>query len=292
VTARIARLSVLLARDAPVGVILRRGPSKQVLCARWRTDTDAIEEGQWLAGRIYENRCDLSPTGDKLVYFAAKWKGEHETWTAVSRPPWLTALIFWPKGDAWGGGGLFETEKRIALNHPGHQLALAGNTKVPRGVTIVPFGPRPGAGEDGPIWHARLVRDGWKLTAAGGESEYDGRAHLAWKIDPPTVYAKAAPRDRGVTLELRIHGVGEKNGPWYVMEHALVAGGASASLGKTSFADFDHAGHVVFALGGKLLRLRRPAARTLDVAAAELVADLTDRRFVARASPVRARQWR
>ncbi len=55
------RLSVLLARDAPCAVVFRRGPSKQVLLCLWRTDTDEVIEGQWLKGRVYEHRCDLSP---------------------------------------------------------------------------------------------------------------------------------------------------------------------------------------------------------------------------------------
>jgi hypothetical protein len=28
-------------------------------------------------------------------------------WTAVSKPPWLTALGLCPKGNCWDGGGLF-----------------------------------------------------------------------------------------------------------------------------------------------------------------------------------------
>lgn len=71
--------------------------------------------GQWFKGRIYERRCDLSPSGEKLIYFAAKYRSPLYTWTAVSRPPFLTALLLWPKGDAWGGGGLFNNERTIGL---------------------------------------------------------------------------------------------------------------------------------------------------------------------------------
>ena len=80
-------------------------------------DHDRLEPGQWFNGRIYERRCDLSPDGDLLIYFAAKWQAPFETWTAVSRTPYLTARALWPKGDAWGGGGLFETPRVIGLNH-------------------------------------------------------------------------------------------------------------------------------------------------------------------------------
>ena len=99
------RLYALLARAAPVAVIFRRGPSRQVQLVLWKTDTDTFESGQWFKGRIYERRCDLSPSGRRLIYFAAKYRKPLYTWTAVSRPPFLTAVALWPKGDAWGGGG-------------------------------------------------------------------------------------------------------------------------------------------------------------------------------------------
>jgi len=64
-------LYALLARDALVGVVFRRGPSKQVLLLLWRIDTDQFYEWQWFKGCNYERRCDLSPSGDRLIYFAA-----------------------------------------------------------------------------------------------------------------------------------------------------------------------------------------------------------------------------
>src|SRR6516162_6940589 len=102
-----ANLFVILARNAPCGVIFRRGPSKQVLVIKWSLRNDTFEGGQWLKGRIYERRCDLSPSGEKLIYFAGNYRSKNGplTWTAVSRTPYLTALAMWPKGDAWGGGG-------------------------------------------------------------------------------------------------------------------------------------------------------------------------------------------
>ena len=39
-------LYAILARDARVGVVFRREPSKQVLLLLWRTDTDRFYEGQ------------------------------------------------------------------------------------------------------------------------------------------------------------------------------------------------------------------------------------------------------
>lgn len=62
------RLYAILARKAPAAVIFRRGHSKRVLLVNWRTDRDEFSEGRWLKGRIYERRCDLSPSGGRLIY--------------------------------------------------------------------------------------------------------------------------------------------------------------------------------------------------------------------------------
>jgi len=88
-----------------------------VLLIRWNIDDDTFECGQWFKGRIYERRCDLSPEGDLLIYFAANYRKPYYSWTAISCPPFLTALALWPKGDCWGGGGHFLSRKRVALNH-------------------------------------------------------------------------------------------------------------------------------------------------------------------------------
>ena len=151
---------VLMARDAPRAVIFRRGPTRQVLLLSWNLETDAIELGQWLKGRIYERRCDLSPDGKLLIYFAAKYKLPLASWTAISKPPYFTALALWPKGDGWGGGGLFETRRRIALNHRPAEMYLADGFRMPKSYTVHPFGEHSGWGEDDPIWSTRLERDG------------------------------------------------------------------------------------------------------------------------------------
>jgi len=127
------RLFVVLARETPVAVILRRGPAAWYHVILWHTDTDRFEPGAWFKGRIYEERCDLSPDGQLLLYFAlqgSRWRTSYKgTWTAVSRPPWLHALVLWPHGDTWGGGGRFVDKRKVALwtgmplaTHPDHPL--------------------------------------------------------------------------------------------------------------------------------------------------------------------------
>jgi len=114
-----ARIKMLHARKANTSVIFRRGPSKWVQVLKWNTKTDEITEGQWFNGRIYTDKSDLSPYGNYMIYFAAKFKEEKNqyTWTAISKPPYLTAIALWKKNDTFDGGGLFESTRKIYLNH-------------------------------------------------------------------------------------------------------------------------------------------------------------------------------
>jgi len=105
-------------------VILRRGPSKWVEVIAWDTHRDTFDHGAWFHGRIYQRRSDLSPDGTKLVYFASKFTSKTVNdpeytyaWTAVSKVPYLTALALWPKSDCWWGGGLFQDNYTVFLNH-------------------------------------------------------------------------------------------------------------------------------------------------------------------------------
>ena len=61
------RLFVDVAREAPVAVVLRRGPTDWARLSLWHTDTDTFEHGQWIKGRIYERRSDVSADGRLFV---------------------------------------------------------------------------------------------------------------------------------------------------------------------------------------------------------------------------------
>ena len=220
---------------------------------RWDTSRDTFERGHWFHGRIYQRRCDLSPDGELFVYFANKFNrhtiGDSEytyAWTAVSRPPWLTALALWPKGDCWHGGGMFLGERRLALNHR-PEAAIPHPKHKPRGLEVIPD---PNAtGEDDPLYSRRLDRDGWRLRQAW-QVEYRG---------PPRHYETVIP-------ELRArHRGGNATGPAVVMERRLDGfryretfslDGIASDLGPTpagaDWLDWDHAGRLALLRDGRL----------------------------------------
>jgi hypothetical protein len=137
------RLFVILARDADVGVILRRGPSKWVQIIKWDTRRDTFDDGAWFHGRIYEKYCDVSPDGELFVYFVAKHNryrcddGYGYVWSAVSRPPWLYALALWPGPcGTYPGGGRFTANRRLTLCTVRYDVVAHLNHPPPRGLVV------------------------------------------------------------------------------------------------------------------------------------------------------------
>ena len=238
-----ARIHVLLARDVPVGVVIRRGPAKSVAVLLWDRRNDHFRLGQWLRGRIYERRCDLSPDGEHLIYFAmkGKWSGEAKgSWTAISRAPFLKALAMFPKGDCWNGGGLWTGNGLYWLND-GYGHAVMHDVQYLR--RDFNWHPSVNYGGECPgIYYHRLMRDGW--TLAGQEragSRNDG-----------FVFEKPCPR--GWTLKkishAQIHaGPGNYS---YWDEHVLVhPSRGSITCPDWEWADLD-GDRLVWATGGRL----------------------------------------
>jgi hypothetical protein len=96
--------------ESPTAVVLRQGPSKVFCTIGWDLRTDEFTLGQWCRHKIYVDRCDISPDGYWMVYFALNGEWRSETlgaWTAVSIAPYLRAVTLWPAGDTWGVGSAF-----------------------------------------------------------------------------------------------------------------------------------------------------------------------------------------
>jgi hypothetical protein len=250
-----ARLFMILARKSHTAVIFRRGPSKWVQLIKWNTDTDRFESGQWFKGRIYERRCDLSPDGSLLVYFAQKITARSikdteytYAWTAVSKPPYLTALALWPKGDCWNGGGLFQTNKALVLYHTG-KVAAHPEHKPP-GWLHISFS-NCGRGEDDPLFSHRIERDGWKLKQ---EWKLENLGHPKWYRTCQAEVLEKPSRNRKFTLRLErsIHRLN------YAEEFSVMHGERSirTPIARASWADWDHNGRLVFCRDGRVITTR------------------------------------
>jgi len=156
------RLHVLTATDSSAALVLRRGPSRAVATIGWDRESHAFTPGQWLKGRIYEYRADISPDGRHWVYFAGK--GGSHWWTAVARVPWLRAVTFLPQTSTWGGGGAFDAEGRLWMN------GAAPPADLPDGLRPAPRDAYPHSTDGfhmGGTYAALLERRGWRRSGPG-----------------------------------------------------------------------------------------------------------------------------
>jgi len=244
-----ARLFMILARKSPPVVILRRGPTQWVQLIKWNTDTNTLQFGQWFHGRIYEKRCDLSPDGSLLIYFAQKISArtlkDHEgthSWAAISKPPYLTAIALWPKGQSRDGGGLFEKNKTVLLNHES-EVAKPHPNHVPVRLHVIlkECGDR----GDEPIFSERLERDGWSLTQE-------------WKGESTGI----PYRFRSVQAEIREKAKGSrtirmtrsKESHDYSDEIAVVSRhtGAVTTIERAGWVDWGKRGRLIIARDGRI----------------------------------------
>jgi hypothetical protein len=267
------RLHVLLARKSDIAVVLRRGPSKSVCSILWHRRDDSFELGQWMRGRIYERRADLSPDGRHLIYFAMNGHWRSATggsWTAISRAPWLHAIMLAGKGDCWHGGGLFVDDRTYWLNDGYGHRSMRDTTAVARDTAYRPsayFG-----GECPGVYYPRLIRDGWTLV----DEIRNGRS------DNCTVFEKQCG---AWTLRKLAHEqVGAPPGKGcYWDEHELenVRKHARLVFPDWEWADVDR-GTLVFAEHGRLSRAHLDKKGLVDP---RVLHDFTDMKFEAIAAP-------
>ncbi|MBK9584707.1 MAG: hypothetical protein KA099_12725 [Alphaproteobacteria bacterium] len=197
-----ARVHAIIARQKPIAIVFRRGPSKKVCSYLWDLKKDKFKLGQWLKGRIYERRADISPDGKHIIYFAANNKLRTETrgaWTALSRTPWLKAIELYAWGDCWQGGGLFLDNSSYWLNDFGYHEngLLKKSSAVRRDKSYRP--PTYNGYECTGVYYNRLLRDGWKYEEKQGQ-DYNSWTIFSKKLQKGWVLRKIAHEQIGAPI--------------------------------------------------------------------------------------------
>jgi hypothetical protein len=239
-------LHVIFAREAKLGLVIRRGPSKQTRLILWHTAMEQFVAGQWLKARVFERRCDLSPDGKLLIYFAldGHWdRPARGAYTAVSRPPYFTALGLWPKGDAWHGGGLFVDDHSVWINSwEGEPLVLPNSLAI---IERSPYAPD-GNNECLGVYFPRLRRDGWRKVDSHRSGYEDV---VTWHKEGGKPRQVRLIKHAIASIRKRRDGVGV-----YHDEHEiqLAPDGPAIPLPDAEWADFDQRGRLCYAAGGKL----------------------------------------
>ncbi|MDQ2715547.1 MAG: hypothetical protein M3Z08_11620 [Chloroflexota bacterium] len=251
----------------------------------WHTENDAFEEGQWFHGRIYEQQSDLSPDGSLFLYRARKNETpEREAsattykWTAISRPPYYTALALWPLGDDWGGGGMFLDNRTVWICHQSDHLKQWRHKKLTIHASF-----RPGR------FSEKRIRDGWHLVQKGLFSferiPYGRGLPVKGVTQQPTIWYKQHPvrryrliqeyyREPNFSFEALTYLVNEETN-----EEHLIEG--------TTWIDWDHRGRLVFARAGKLFASTDPAIPLQT----QMIADFNANTPTSVIAPAWARQW-
>lgn len=243
------RLHVLFARKASTAIIIRRGPSRHTAVIGWDRKTDDFKIGQWFYGRIYERRCDLSPDGNHLLYFAMNglWGSSVKgSWSAISKAPYLRALTIYAKGDCWHGGGLFLSSHEYWLNDGGGHELQRDEAHLSRSATY-PWHESYG-GECPGVYFIRLQHDGWTMThtESGDQGRqitfFEKRINDHWKLRKLAHAGIHNPVGRGVyydTHEL-VNSRTEEAIPCESWEWAEVDGGRLVWAANGQL----HAGHI------------------------------------------------
>jgi hypothetical protein len=276
-----ARLYVILAREASKAVILRRGPTRYVRAILWHTDSDEFEGGQWLRGRIYGERCALAPDGSLFLYFAGqqhKYGGGYRgTWSAISKPPYLTALALWPKGDTWGGGGVFIDNRTVCLQHcglaephPDHQ--------PPKSLRLITDSAQLTRRDQASL--DRIKAQGWQLVYQ------PSNLPNTWglRLDDPPIWHRAHPSRQRYYLARRDCGYIPTHSPGpEIIEYAVGdrKRDTEIPLEGASWADWDQRGRLVYARDGQIFAQDVEQIGTF----ARPLADFNDQTFESIAAP-------
>ncbi|GAA5787074.1 hypothetical protein [Chitiniphilus shinanonensis] len=251
----LCRLTAWFASRAPVAVLLRRGPGAWVQMIKWRVEDDTLACGQWLKGRIREEVSDLSEDGELFLYLArqdtrkAMLRFGTTTWTALSRPPFFTALALWPHA-GYCGGGEFVGRRAMQLAIP---WSLSRNvlTPLPDDIfaTQAPGCLSPGA--------AQAIRHGWRPMVA----EPIRFHYHDWQLQVPWIKESQDGALRLIRRARRVKTPGQstRTVEHYVLERAL----GDAWIGDADFVEFDQRQRLVMGHKGQLLVCADPYAESL-----------------------------
>ena len=92
-----------------------------------------------LKGKELKRKVPRYQRGDSLKPGAGSPRRNTGTWTAVSRPPYFSALAIWPAFGYWTGGGFFASDREIILNEAPDFIAPTPNAPWPNWMRVRSF---------------------------------------------------------------------------------------------------------------------------------------------------------
>jgi hypothetical protein len=273
------------ATAADVVAVLRRGPSGWSHVGRWDIAARRYEPGSWLHGVLYPQRCDLSPDGRYLCYFAFKGNSTGDlgaTYIAISRLPWLTALAAWRTPGTWTRGAHFVADAgRCDLGPPDAGDISGLRDRYGLAMTEAAAYPveRRRGWRETPDTQARAVTDRWdEVAMARPQPEpVSGRAPWRGGTRPWLVVSGGYAAHRQLPQHYDPPRYELRDGP---------GGSVLAQLDEVQWADWAGRGELLTATADGRLQIRDRA--TLQVTWEH---DLAPMRPYAGVPPAAARHW-
>jgi len=269
------RIYCIPATEAPVVAVFSRGPTDWSHVGRWDLTKRCYEPGAWLRGRVFPRRCDLSPDGRWLCYFAhkrgASW--EHgEAYVALSKLPWLTALHAFGTCGTWTRGYHFTSD-------PDHDDAEdVKDLPLPYGLRSIPV-----------VQFANERRRGWEETPDSPPRAPDD----VWDQRRNARMQKLQPEGE---LLLRVESQGWAGGEFGVEQavdglrvlYSLESDASLEVLDDAQWADWDRDGKLLIATRGGKLQICNAGAGSLEILSEE---DLSVLEPAPAPAPAWAQHW-
>lgn len=177
-------------------------------------------------------------------------------WTALSRPPYLTALALWPSdGSTWYGDAFFQDNWHLLLNlapgrtkpHPDYRPSTKLKTEISARLSEMRMNARGWVSVDGKYWKWERTRPAGKLTIEF-DSSYTKYSIVKAQQDG---YELEFKRDDQQGLPYSITGLPDDDSHFELAKHPSLW---RLHLKHCTWADWDHKGNLVFASEGKLFR--------------------------------------
>jgi hypothetical protein len=126
------RLYLYFATENDRAVILLRAARRLWAMILWDRAAGTFTEGQWLKREIDPALCQISPDGRHFLYnvrYNRPNDAATESYTAISRPPYFTALALFAQGWIPGWGGCFLDNGHYWIDGlPGPEAQRVGKT--------------------------------------------------------------------------------------------------------------------------------------------------------------------
>ena len=269
------RLFGIPAARAPIVAVLRRGPSEWSHVGRWDVAGGVYEPGAWIRSNLYPQRCDLSPDARWLCYFTlrgkASWRAGN-TYVAISRLPWLTALAAWATCGTWTRGAHFTDARGVStLGRPSEGDVAPGLERFGLAVTRAAS-------------FAVERRRGWTETA----DTQPRKSGDMWDETRPVTMEKARPKSEG-SVRLAVHGwfAAFRSGASGETLYAIIEGERQRWLDGAQWADWDAEGRLLVATDDGRLQIRDGG----DATAVLWEQDLSGLTPAPTPPPAEAKQW-